>query len=77
MILLRDTVTGISVMYVRTNLHHTPVRSSMELGSGLHCQMLPRATEPAIRASRENPKDRNGPSFDLCLPHLFSTSRPT
>ncbi len=57
-------------MYLRADLHHTPARSSMELGSGLHCQMLPWATELAIRASCENPKDHKGPSFDPYLPHL-------
>jgi hypothetical protein len=37
---------------------------------GLHCQVLSRATEGAIRASRENPKGRNRPSFDLGFRHF-------
>jgi hypothetical protein len=36
----------------------------------LQCQVLSRATEGAIRASRENPKGRNRPSFDPCFRHL-------
>jgi hypothetical protein len=41
------------------NIHPTPVECNWELG--LHCQVLPRATERAIRASRENPSGEGQP----------------
>ncbi len=55
------------------NVHLTAADRNCQ--SGLQCKVLPRATEMAIGASRENPKGRNCPSFDPCLRH-FSLPLP-
>jgi hypothetical protein len=51
------------------NIHLTAAERNCQ--SGLRCKVVPRATEGAIDACRENSKDGNCPLFRPVPPTLF------